>query len=145
MTENARSNAKSTKTTVVPSMRYRDAPAAIEWLCKAFGFERHMVVPEEGGGIAHAQLVFGNGMIMLGSARDDDYGKLVKPPAAAGGVATGGIYVIVDDVDRHHARAAAAGARVIEGPEDRDYGGRGYSCHDPEGYVWSFGNYDPWS
>src|SRR5262245_16560106 len=137
--------AKSTRITVIPTLRYRDAPAAIEWLCRAFGFERHMVVPEADGSIAHAQLVFGNGMIMLGTARDDDYGKLVKTPADVGGVSTGGLYVIVDDVDRHHARAAAAGAKITEPPTDRDYGGRGYGCRDLEGHVWSFGSYDPWA
>ena len=60
-------------------MRYHDAAAAIEWLCEAFGFVRHLVVPGEGGIIAHAQLRFGNSMIMLGSARDDEFGKLVRP------------------------------------------------------------------
>ena len=138
-------NAKSARTNVIATMRYRDAPAAIEWLCRAFGFERHLLVPEADGTIAHAQLVFGNGMIMLGSARDDEFGKMVKPPAAVGGVATGGIYVIVEDVDRHHARAAAAGAQITDAPADRDYGGRGYGCRDLEGHVWSFGSYDPWA
>src|SRR5262245_2621666 len=136
---------KKTGSHVVASMRYRDAPAAIEWLCRAFGFEKHLVVPGENGTIAHAQLVFGNGMIMLGSARDDEWGKTVKTPADVGGVVTGAVYVIVADVDGHHARAAAAGARITEPPTDRDYGGRGYGCRDLEGYVWSFGSYDPWA
>ena len=59
--------AKSTRATVIPVLRYRDAPAAIEWLCETFGFEKNLVVPNEDGTIAHAQLSFGNGMIMLGS------------------------------------------------------------------------------
>ena len=130
---------------VIPTMRYRDAPAAIDWLCRAFGFESRLVVPDENGGVAHAQLVFGNGMIMLGSARDDEYGKLVRPPRDAGGVSTGSPYVIVDDVDAHYARAVAAGARIVLDIEDKDYGGRGYTCRDPEGHVWSFGSYDPWA
>ncbi len=138
-------NAKSTRTTVIATLRYRDAPAAIEWLCRAFGFEKHAVYPEDDGTIAHAQLVFGNGMIMLGSARDDEYGKTVKTPADVGGVVTGGVYVVVEDVDRHHARAVAAGARITDPLEDKGYGGRGYGCRDLEGYVWSFGSYDPWA
>ena len=73
-------NAKQTIATVIPTLRYRDAPAAIEWLCRAFGFEKHLVVPGDDGTIAHAQLVFGNGMIMLGSARDDEFGRLKQPP-----------------------------------------------------------------
>ena len=136
--------AKNTTATIVPSLSYRDAPAAIEWLCRAFGFEKHLVVPAEDGTIAHAQLVFGNGMIMLGSARDDDPGKPREPLHAADGRVWKTAYVIVDDVDAHHARAAAAGARVTMPPEDQDYGGRLYSCRDPEGNLWNFGSYDPW-
>ena len=128
---------------IVPSLRYHDAPAAIDWLCRAFGFERHLVVPGEGDTVAHAQLILGNGMLMLGSWRDGDaWGRLVRPPRDRGG-ATGAIYVIVADVDRHHAAAVAAGAEVIEPLEDKPYGGRGYGCRDLEGNVWSFGSYDP--
>ena len=71
--------AADTTATIIPTLRYADAPAAVEWLCRAFGFERRLVVPDDDGGIAHAQLVFGRGMIMLGSARDDDFGRLQGP------------------------------------------------------------------
>ncbi len=64
--------AKNTKATVIPVLRYRDAPAAIEWLCQTFGFEKHLVVPNEDGSVAHAQLSFGNGMIMLASVLQND-------------------------------------------------------------------------
>ncbi len=77
--------AKDTKATMIPAIRYRDAVAAIDWLCEAFGFERHLVVPGEGGAIAHAQLAFGNGMVMLGSARDDEFGQFQQPLAEPGG------------------------------------------------------------
>lgn len=70
--------AKSTKATVTPSLRYRNAPAAIDWLCQTFGFEKQLVVPGENGAIAHAQLSFGNGMIMLGSASDSEFGRLMR-------------------------------------------------------------------
>ena len=137
-------NAKNTTATVVSTMRYQDAPAAIEWLCKAFGFEKHLVVPGENGTIAHAQLVFGNGMIMLGSARDDEFGKLQRPPSTLGGVGTQSVYIIVEDADKHYARAIAAGAEIAVDIKDEDYGGRGYSCRDPEGHLWNFGTYDLW-
>jgi uncharacterized glyoxalase superfamily protein PhnB len=133
-----------TAPTIIPTLRYRDAPAAIDWLCRGFGFEKHMVVPGDGGTITHAQLTFGNGMIMVGSARDDAFGKLQKPPADVGGVGTQSPY-IVDDADSHHARAVAAGAIVVYALKDEDYGGRGYSCRDPEGHLWNFGTYDPWA
>lgn len=136
---------KKTNATVIPSMRYEDAPAAIEWLCGAFGFEKHLVVPGEKGEILHAQLTFGNGMIMLGSASSEgEFGKYVKPPRATGGIGTQSPYVIVADADEHYRRAVAAGARIVIDIRDEDYGGRGYSCLDPEGHVWNFGTYDPW-
>ena len=68
------------KATIIPTLRYHDASAAIEWLGRAFGFEKHLVVPGEGGRIDHAQLVLGDGMIMVGSARDDEFGRLQKTP-----------------------------------------------------------------
>jgi uncharacterized glyoxalase superfamily protein PhnB len=129
---------------IIPTMRYRDAPTAIEWLCKAFGFEKHLVVPGPDGTIAHAQLTFGNSMIMLGSARDDEFGQLVKLPADVGGT-TQSPYIIVEDADAHHARASAAGAEIVMPVEDQDHGGRLYSCRDPEGQLWNFGTYDPWA
>ena len=139
------SNAKNTASTIIPAMRYRDANAAIDWLCKAFGFERHLVVPGENGTVAHAQLTFGNGMIMLGSAREDEFGQWVKPPRETGGIGTQSAYVFVEDADAHYARAKAAGAEIVMEVEDQDYGGRLYACLDPEGHLWSFGTYDPWA
>ena len=136
--------AKDTKATMIPGLRYHDAAGAIDWLCEAFGFERHLVVPGEGGLILHAQLAFGNGMVMLGSARDDDYGVLHRPLARPGDPVSQTNYLIVSDVDEHHARAAAAGAEIVMAPEDQEHGGRLYCCRDPEGNLWCFGSYDPW-
>jgi uncharacterized glyoxalase superfamily protein PhnB len=136
--------AKATTSTVIPALQYQDAPAAIEFLCRAFGFERHAVYEGEGGTIAHAQLTLGNGMIMLGSVKDTDYGKLLVRPRAAGGV-TMSVYIVVQDPDAHFVRAKAAGAEITREPETQDYGGRDYTCKDPEGNVWSFGTYDPWA
>ena len=140
------SGPRDTAATVIPSFRYADAPAAIEWLCRAFGFEKHLVVPGANGTIAHAQLVFGNGMIMLGSAgtHGGGYDALVSTPAEAG-TNTQSAYVIVADADAHYAAAKAAGAEMVLDIEDQPYGGRGYTCRDIEGYVWSFGDYDPWA
>jgi len=126
---------------VIPALQYKDAKAAIEFLCKAFGFEKKAVY-EDGGLVAHAELTFGNGMIMLGSVKDTEYGKLLVRPADAGGV-TMSTYLIVEDVDAHFARAKAAGAQIVREPVTQDYGGRDYTCKDPEGHVWSFGTYDP--
>ena len=138
-------DAQQMVSTVIPTLRYRNAAAAIEWLCQAFGFEKHLVVPGENGTIAHAQLVFGNGMIMLGSARDDKFGRLQQPPSTVGSVVSQSPYIIVEDVDKHYARAILAGAKVVMPIKDEDYGGRDYSCRDPEGFLWTFGTYNPWS
>ena len=124
---------------IYPTFRYRDAPAMIDWLCTAFGFEvdaKYM----DGDKVAHAQLSFGSSMIMLGSVRNDDYGRIVGGPARDGGKST---YIAVDDADEAFARAKKAGATILEEPVDRDYGSREFMCADPEGNVWSFGTYWP--
>ena len=133
------------RSTAIPCLRYRDAPAAIDWLCRVLGFERHLVVPDDTGGITHAQLVLGGGMIMLGSARGNEYGLLMKQPDEVGGAQTQSSYLVVPDPDAVHARAVAAGATIAIPIKDEDYGGRGFSCHDLEGHLWSIGSYDPWA
>jgi len=133
---------------IIPNLRYVDAPRAIEFLCAAFGFERHAVYVDEHDPrvVHHAQLMWRDRMVMLGTASDNDYTRAarMKTPAEAGGT-TVGLYLIVEDVDAHAERARAAGAEIFLGPDDKDYGGRGYSARDPEGNVWSFGSYDPWA
>ena len=137
--------ATTTKAAIIPAFRYRDAHAAIDFLCRAFGFERHAVYDGPDGSVAHAQLVLGSSMIMLGSASNEgEYADWVKPPASREAATTLGLYVIVGDCDAHCARARAAGALILREPVDEDYRGRGYTCRDLEGHVWSFGTYDPW-
>ena len=128
---------------IVPTLRYINAPDMIEWLCGTFGFEKHLIVEDGDGGIAHAQLTFGNSMIMLGTARDDLFGRLQSTPTALNGT-TQSPYVIVTDVDAICSKARDAGANIVMEPKDEDYGGRVFSCRDPEGHLWNFGTYDPW-
>jgi uncharacterized glyoxalase superfamily protein PhnB len=130
--------------TIIPGMRYRNAAAAIEWLCNAFGFEKHLVVPGENNTIAHAQLSFGSGMIMLGSLRDNDSRFSVKQPDEVDGAETQFPYVVVPDCDAHYARAKAAGAQIVYDIHDEGHGGRGYACRDLEGHLWYFGSFNPW-
>jgi uncharacterized glyoxalase superfamily protein PhnB len=139
--------AKNTKATVIPCLRYRNGPAAIEWLCTAFGFEKQAVYPNPDGSIAHAQLRFGNGMIMLGSITDKEtqFSKLIKQPDEIGGAETQCAYLVVADADAVYAKAKAAGAEIVLDIKDEDYGGRGFTCRDLEGRIWSFGTYDPWT
>ncbi len=132
-----------TNVSVIPCLRYRDARAAIAWLGEIFGFERHLVVPGEAGTIAHAQLSLGNGMVMLGSAVPSEFGRFLKQPDEVGGASTQSIHVVVPDPDAIYARAKASGATIAIDIRDEDFGGRAFSCFDPEGHLWSFGSYDP--
>lgn len=125
---------------LVPFLRYDDAPAAIAWLQRAFGFQEQMVVPGPDGTIAHAQLRFGNGVLMLGSTRDD--ALRVRSPRALGAV-TGGIYVHLQDVEDHYRQARSAGAEIVHELAETEYGSREYTARDPEGHLWSFGTYAP--
>jgi uncharacterized glyoxalase superfamily protein PhnB len=133
----------TSRSTIMPSMRYRDAPAAIDWLCQVFGFARHAVYSNPDGTIAHAELTLGGGMIMLGSGKDDQYGKGFKSPGELG-VETRSAYIVVSDADEVYARAQAAGAVVVRPLNNTDYGSREFTVKDPEGHSWSVGTYDPW-
>jgi uncharacterized glyoxalase superfamily protein PhnB len=119
---------------IYPVLRYRDAPAAIDWLEEAFGFERHEVHADEDGTIVHAELWYGDDDVVGLSAERAD-----SPFGEHAGRAWN--YVVVDDPDAHHARAKAAGAEIVMELTDQDYGSRDYSARDPEGNLWSFGTY----
>lgn len=120
---------------IVPYFGYSDGPAAVEFLCSAFGLERVNVVEEPEGFIAHAELRHGDDLIMLGSWLDE------QEPGTP--VAGSGVYLVVDDVDDHHAQAVEAGAQVVYPPEDSEWGTRRWRGRDLENYEWSFGTYTP--
>ncbi|MGH7570299.1 MAG: VOC family protein [Gemmatimonadota bacterium] len=121
--------------TLYPLLPYRDARAAIDWLERAFGFERMAVYPEDGGPVAHAELAFGTGVLMLATLDDID-AEHGKPRYNAP-------YVYVADPDAHYERAVAAGAQITRELEDTDYGSRQYCARDLEDNEWSFGTYRP--
>ncbi len=131
--------APRTPSNIYPSLSYDDAPAAIEWLCRAFGFTRRLVVPGPAGTVRHSELSLGPGVIMVSSARPDE-GR--HGPAGLRGVHMA-LCVQVDDPDAHCARATAAGAEILQPMKDEDYGSRGYMARDPEGNRWYFGTYRP--
>ncbi len=118
---------------VTPYLLYEDADAAIEFLTRAFGFREVDRTTGSAGGV-HAELeVHGDGsVIYLGSPGGDFSG-----PAKAG--RTSLVYVLVDDVDSHYEQARAAGATIIEEPNDLPFGHRRYGCDDPQGHQWFFG------
>jgi len=115
----------------------------ISWLCDAFGFRAQAVYEDGSEGVAHPQLTLGNGMIMLGSLRDDRFSQVQSTPAALGAT-TQSPYLVVADTDAIYQSAIAAGAEIVIGINDEDYGERGFSCRDPEGHLWNVGTYDPW-
>ena len=115
---------------------YKDPVAALDWLEKAFGFERMMVITDAAGRLVHSEMRFGDGYIMVGG----EFADFVASPASVGGKNTQSIHVhLKDGIDAHCARARAAGAVIVREPEDQFYGDRVYSAKDPEGHVWSFG------
>lgn len=137
-------NTDEAGTTVIPALRYRNVAAAIDWLCKAFGFAKHLVVIGDNGAIRYVQLTFGSGMVMVGPVQESALGKLMRQPDEIGGAETQTCYFVVKDVAAHYARAKAAGAEIVLDIETRANGGLGYSCRDPEGHIWNFGTYNPW-
>ena len=130
------------------SVYYEDPHAAIDWLCRAFGFEVRLKVEGEGGRIEHSELVFGEGLVMVGTAglgnpEKEAWQKLYASPKQVQGKNTQGLAVFVDDADAHYARAKAAGAEIIREPTTSDYGDdywsdRSYGARDPEGHLWWF-------
>jgi len=138
-------NAQDSIATIIPTLRYRDVLAAIDWLCNTFGFETLLVVAGKNGSIAHAQLIFGNGMVMLGSARDSGFDQLQKSPNDAGGINIQSPYVVVADADEQNRWGLEARAEVVYEIEDQPHSDRLFSCRDPEGHLRKFSTYDPWS
>lgn len=138
--------AKECRSTIIPALRYRDCHAAIAWLGYAFGFVPQAVYDGPDGTVAHAQLTFGNGMIMVGSASNGGpYAELTTQPEAIGGKSTVEICLIVSDAAAVYAMAKAAGAKITGELAEMPYGGKAFGCLDLEGYLWSIGEYDPWS
>ena len=132
--------------TLIPSFRYQDAQAAVEWLCSTFGFHRHAVYTGPENTVAHAELILGSGMIMLGSASNSSpYPQYMAHPNDTGGRVTSPVYVVVPDCGAVYARAQAAGAEIVQELRSMDYGGQAFTLRDPEGYLWSVGEYDPWA
>jgi len=131
---------------LIPSLRYKDAPAAIAWLEQALGLERHAVYEGPDGTIAHAELRFGNGMVMLGSVSNESpLRHLYVTPSEIGRRVTSPLYLIVKDCEPAYERAVAAKAEIVMEMKAMEYGGKAFTVCDPEGYLWSVGEYSPWA
>ncbi|MDR6790660.1 putative glyoxalase superfamily protein PhnB [Sphingomonas sp. BE138] len=138
----------SVRPAIIPNIRYADAPAAIDFLCRGFGFTKHAVYPDanQPNCIAHAQLVRDGQMIMVSSAQQTPFAAAAPMATVAeAGANTQSIYVVLDDIDDHASVARQQGGDIFMGPEDQPQGGRSYSVRDPEGNAWTFGSYDPYA
>ena len=133
------SDANPAQSDVYPSLVYDDANAAIDWLCRAFGFTRRFVVPGENGRVEHSELSLGNAVVMISSPKVEF--RRVSPRTAGGLPQALSMYVA--DPDAHHAVAVSRGASLVRPLQDEEYGARGYMVTDPEGHLWYFGNYRP--
>lgn len=124
---------------------YEDPGKAIDWLCKAFGFEVRLRIEGEDGSILHSELLFGDGLIMVGGPKKDATPRdsFRKSPQAVGGANTQNMMIYVDDVDAHCNRARESGARIVQEPTTTDHGeeywaDRGYLAEDIGGHHWWF-------
>jgi uncharacterized glyoxalase superfamily protein PhnB len=137
--------AKQTVATIIPSARYRDALAAIDWLVRVLGFERKAVFEGANGTVMHAELTFGNGMFMIGSdSNDGPFAGLITQPDQIGLRETQHAYLVVANAEALYHHVVAEGATIVQELETMPYGGKAFSCRDPEGHAWSIGEFDPW-
>lgn len=135
-------------TSIIPCLAYNDALNAIDWLCRVFGFEKHQVFVDEDGTVAHAELVLGNCMIMVGSQdTSSPYSQLIRHPGDIGHFETQSPYIVLsdDDVDALYEKVRTHGAKIAIELKQESHGGKNFSCYDLEGHLWNFGSYDPWS
>jgi uncharacterized glyoxalase superfamily protein PhnB len=131
---------------VIPSVLFRDANGGIEWLKNTLGFTEHVVYRNTDGAVEHAELLFGNGMLMVGTAGlNPQTAAWMALPSEVGGKNTGGAYLIVHDCTPLWQQAQAAGAEVMLPLRSMDYGGKAFTLRDPDGHLWSVGEYDPWT
>ncbi len=138
--------------TIIPSLRYHDAHAAIDWLGRVFGFTKQAVFEGPNNTVAHAQLTRGQGMLMLGSVASDtgsdtSYARRWIDVKETGGRETVGLCIIAESNDECVAlynRVKTEGAEIVQELNSPEFGGKSFSCSDPEGHIWWVGSYNPW-
>ncbi len=113
---------------------YSDVAGALEWLHKAFGFEKRMVLPGPDDAIMHAEMDLGTGLIMLGPPSEEQQTRSPRDLPAV----NQSLYAYVDDLTAHYQRAQSAGAEIVSEPQEMFWGDRIYSARDCEGHHWTF-------
>jgi uncharacterized glyoxalase superfamily protein PhnB len=120
--------------TLISAVSYRDPKAALAFLEKAFGFELFLLLEDGDGNVAHSEMRYGTGAVMVGSEWDDDH----RSPASMGGKNTQAVHIATaEDIHAHCERARAAGAEILMEPTYQFYGDTTYRCRDPEGHIWT--------
>jgi len=124
------------RASLTSALCYRDPKAALAWLEAAFGFEVAMLIEDADGNPVHAEMRFGESLVMVGSEWTEDH----RSPASMGGKNSQSLHVHIDsDIDTHCERARAAGAEILMEPAEQFYGDRTYRCRDLEGHFWTVG------
>ena len=130
----------------IPNISYKNPEKAVQFLKDAFGFSEHSIYRDDKNNIQHGELTLGNAMIMISPSNNAaEFGKHTRTPDEVGGYSTQTPYIIIEEIDAHYKKAKTANAEIILDIKDEDYGGRGYSCKDPEDNIWSFGSYNPYA
>lgn len=122
-----------------PTMRCRDPETMMRWLTGVLGFSEHFA-HRSGGIVEHAQMAFGSSILMLGQSRDDSYGEMIGD---IDGRRTDALYLAVNDVDAVFDKVKTSGSTIETEVKNTDYGSREFACRDPEGNLWSIGDYWP--
>jgi uncharacterized glyoxalase superfamily protein PhnB len=132
---------------LVPFLGYEDAAAAIEWLSAAFGATENADArsTDAAGTVLHAELDIEGAMIFLSTpaayvgSRKHRESCEIERQMHDGPWVIDGLFVEVDDVETHHARARERGATILREPEEPGVGYRLYTAEDLEGHRWMFG------
>jgi len=132
---------------LIPANRYHDCDAALSFITGVLGLEEHAVYRAEGGEIQHAQVKLGSGIMMFGpGSTASEFDRYLADPQEIGGRATTTIYAVIgsqEELETLYSRVTEAGANILMPLAKQPYGGSNFTVADPEGHIWSFGNYDP--
>lgn len=121
---------------VTPAISYLNPKAALDFLRDAFGFELELLIEDENGNLAHSQMAYGDGQIMVGTEWSENH----RSPKSIGNKCTQTVHIhMTENIDQHCDRARKAGAEIIQEPETQFYGDRTYRARDLEGHIWTFG------
>ncbi|ARE39648.1 Glyoxalase family protein [Rhodovulum sp. P5] len=128
---------------IIPARRYRNPEAALAFLAGVLGLDEHAVYRDEYGALVHAELRIGDGVVMIGPWGRGAFDDHMIDPKDTGGRETTTIYAVIPDVADRYERAKDAGAEIVLPYDAHDHGGHSFSVADPEGHMWTFGDYDP--